>query len=291
MRRDTDVGGRRPRRWAEGPDEPADDGRVGAIDGRTGTARSVRRDCSRCETCSGAGVASLIAVLGTALVFAMTLVLAGLSAAFVNEVDPDAETTGADEWAIAAGATGPFNSSAVARRRTLDGPQHARRAGRRSVRRDRRDDPGRHARARDDDRRGPGGVGSPTVDDGRARTGRDRGRDRLGKDIGDTVPRWATRDLKVVGTVNGSSLLRRDAERVPHDLRRRAGAHVRRRARSSRRSRCRRPPGDARGRQRRTSVSVDDTKPTCCSASAPVSQTINFLACSCGSSPPASSAR
>ena len=55
----------------------------------------------------------LIAVLGTALVFAMTLVLAGLSAAFVNEVDRTIKTTGADEWVIATGATGPFNSSAV----------------------------------------------------------------------------------------------------------------------------------------------------------------------------------
>jgi putative ABC transport system permease protein len=52
----------------------------------------------------------IIAVLGTALVFSMTLVLAGLSAAFVNEVDRTIETTGADEWAVAVGATGPFNS-------------------------------------------------------------------------------------------------------------------------------------------------------------------------------------
>src|SRR5829696_4537456 len=111
----------------------------------------------------------LITVLGTALVFAMTLLLAGLSAAFDNEVDRTLTTTGADEWAISAGATGPFNSSAVmpdgalaAVRGTTgvqdadpfvaigatipgDTPKHVMMIG--TV---------------------PGGVGSPTVDDGRA---------------------------------------------------------------------------------------------------------------------------
>ena len=64
----------------------------------------------------------LIVVLGTALVFAMTLVLAGLSAAFGNEVDRTVTTTGADEWAIVVGATGPFNSSAVLPAGTWPGP-------------------------------------------------------------------------------------------------------------------------------------------------------------------------
>jgi putative ABC transport system permease protein len=150
----------------------------------------------------------LITVLGTALVFAMTLLLAGLSAAFDNEVERTITTTGADEWAISSGATGPFNSSAVlpdgslaAVRRSSgvqdadpfvaigatipgDTPKHVMMIG--TV---------------------PGGVGSPKVDDGRAprAVGEVAVGDRLGKDIGDRF-RMGARDLEVVGIVDGSSL-------------------------------------------------------------------------------------
>jgi putative ABC transport system permease protein len=150
----------------------------------------------------------LITVLGTALVFAMTLLLAGLSAAFDNEVDRTLSTSGADEWAISAGATGPFNSSAVMPEGSLaavrgtpgvqeadpfvaigatipgDTPKHVMMIG--TV---------------------PGGVGSPRVDDGRAprNAGEVAVGDRLGKDIGDRF-RMGARDLKVVGTIDGSSL-------------------------------------------------------------------------------------
>jgi putative ABC transport system permease protein len=150
----------------------------------------------------------LIAVLGTALVFSMTLVLSGLSAAFVNEIDRTIATTGADEWAIAVGATGPFNSSAVlpaatlAAARRLPGvraadpfvaigatipgatPKHVTMIG--AV---------------------PGGVGSPKVDDGRAprRTGEIAVGSRLGKGIGDTL-QMGDRTFRVVGTVDGSGL-------------------------------------------------------------------------------------
>ncbi len=150
----------------------------------------------------------LIAVLGTALVFSMTLVLAGLSASFVNEVDRTIKTTGADEWAIATGATGPFNSSAVLPAGTLaaarrlpgvtaadpfvaigatipgDTPKHVTMIG--AV---------------------PGGVGSPKVDDGRAprQPGEIAVGSRLGKDIGDTV-QMGDKTLRVVGTVDGSGL-------------------------------------------------------------------------------------
>ncbi|MGZ6979847.1 MAG: ABC transporter permease [Acidimicrobiia bacterium] len=150
----------------------------------------------------------LIAVLGTALVFAMTLLLAGLSAAFVNEIDRTITTTGADEWVIAAGATGPFNSSAVlpatalAGARELPGvqaadpfiaigatipgdtPKHVTMIG--AV---------------------PGGVGSPAVDDGHAPRGPGEiaVSSRLGKNLGDTV-RMGDKTLKVVGIVNGSGL-------------------------------------------------------------------------------------
>src|SRR5689334_10446829 len=150
----------------------------------------------------------LITVLGTALVFAMTLLLAGLSAAFDNEVDRTITTTGADEWVISSGATGPFNSSAVLPGGALaavkktpgvraadpfvaigatipgDTPKHVMMIG--TV---------------------PGGVGSPKVDDGRApRTaGEVAVGDRLGMDIGDRF-RMGDRRLEVVGTINGSSL-------------------------------------------------------------------------------------
>jgi putative ABC transport system permease protein len=150
----------------------------------------------------------LITVLGTALVFAMTLLLAGLSAAFDNEVDRTLTTTGADEFAISAGATGPFNSSAVLPEGALatvrdtpgvqeadpfvaigatipgDTPKHVMMIG--TV---------------------PGGVGSPEVDDGRApRTaGEVAVGDRLGKDIGDRFT-MGERQLEVVGTIDGSSL-------------------------------------------------------------------------------------
>jgi putative ABC transport system permease protein len=150
----------------------------------------------------------LITVLGTALVFAMTLLLAGLSAAFDNEVDRTLTTSGADEWAISSGATGPFNSSAVLPEGALesvrstpgveaadpfvaigatipgDTPKHVMMIG--SV---------------------PGGVGSPAVDDGRAprQAGEVAVGDRLGKDLGDRF-RMGDQQLRVVGIVDGSSL-------------------------------------------------------------------------------------
>jgi putative ABC transport system permease protein len=150
----------------------------------------------------------MIAVLGTALVFSMTLVLAGLSAAFVNEIDRTIKTTGVNEWAIAKGATGPFNSSAVLPARALvaarhlpgvtaadpfvaigatipgDTPKHVTMIG--AV---------------------PGGVGTPKVDDGRApaKPGEIAVGSRLGKDIGDTLQMGNT-TFHVVGTVSGSGL-------------------------------------------------------------------------------------
>lgn len=150
----------------------------------------------------------LIAVLGTALVFALTLLLAGLSAAFDNEVDRTIATTGADAWIVAEGATGPFNSAAVLPAEALpaarrlpgvtaaapfiaiggtipgDTPKHVTMIG--AV---------------------PGGVGSPRVDDGRAprRSGEIAVGSRLGKDIGDSVS-FGGRGFRVVGTVDGSSL-------------------------------------------------------------------------------------
>ncbi|MGQ0624863.1 MAG: ABC transporter permease [Sporichthyaceae bacterium] len=49
-------------------------------------------------------------VLGTALVFAVTLLLAGLSAALGGEADRAVQAVGADSWVVREGASGPFSS-------------------------------------------------------------------------------------------------------------------------------------------------------------------------------------
>jgi putative ABC transport system permease protein len=151
----------------------------------------------------------IIAVLGTALVFSMTLVLAGLSAAFGNEVDRTVEATGADAWVVAPGVSGPFNSSSVLGAdvlpavRATDGVEDA--------------DPFIALGGSIPDGSSstkitmigavPGGVGSPEVDDGRAprESGEVAVGDRLGEDIGDEIE-FGGRTFRVVGTVNGSSL-------------------------------------------------------------------------------------
>ena len=54
----------------------------------------------------------MIAVVGTALVFAMTLLLSGLSSTFELEVDRSLASLGVDGWAVKEGASGPFTSFA-----------------------------------------------------------------------------------------------------------------------------------------------------------------------------------
>ncbi|MGQ0847260.1 MAG: ABC transporter permease [Sporichthyaceae bacterium] len=49
-------------------------------------------------------------VLGTALVFSVTLLLAGLSAALHGEADRAVQAVGADSWLVRAGTNGPFSS-------------------------------------------------------------------------------------------------------------------------------------------------------------------------------------
>lgn len=49
-------------------------------------------------------------VFGTALVFAVTLLLAGLSAALNGEADRAVQAVGADSWVVREGASGPFSS-------------------------------------------------------------------------------------------------------------------------------------------------------------------------------------
>jgi putative ABC transport system permease protein len=55
----------------------------------------------------------VIAVLGAAVVFAMTLILAGLSSSFSAEAGRTVRGLGADTWVVRAGVYGPFTSVSV----------------------------------------------------------------------------------------------------------------------------------------------------------------------------------
>ena len=50
----------------------------------------------------------MIAITGTALVFAMSLLMSGLAASFKLETDRTLKQIGADAWIVRAGASGPF---------------------------------------------------------------------------------------------------------------------------------------------------------------------------------------
>jgi putative ABC transport system permease protein len=54
-----------------------------------------------------------IAVVATALVFALGLVLSGVSASFDNEIDRTVDSFGADAWLVRAGTLGPFTAPAT----------------------------------------------------------------------------------------------------------------------------------------------------------------------------------
>ena len=51
-----------------------------------------------------------IAVIATALVFALSLVLSGVSASFDNEIDRTVDSFEADAWLVRAGTLGPFTA-------------------------------------------------------------------------------------------------------------------------------------------------------------------------------------
>ncbi len=52
----------------------------------------------------------MIAITGTALVFAMTSLLSGLSASFTLETDRTLKAIGGDVWVVKEGASGPFTA-------------------------------------------------------------------------------------------------------------------------------------------------------------------------------------
>lgn len=148
----------------------------------------------------------LIAVLATSLVFALTLLLSGAGTGVRAEAASIVELFGADAWYVAEGTSGPFTASstlpvsaadAVA---ALDGVERA--------------DPmvflrytvGGGADRRDVNVIGhrPGGLGSPTVQDGRAvdRPGEAVADTRLGFEVGERVA-VGERDVEVVGVASG----------------------------------------------------------------------------------------
>ena len=55
----------------------------------------------------------LIGVFAAGLVFALAVVLTGISASFVNEVSRTINAFHADEWVVSTKATGPFTSTTL----------------------------------------------------------------------------------------------------------------------------------------------------------------------------------
>src|SRR5450631_2092425 len=55
----------------------------------------------------------LIGVLAAGLVFALTLLMSGVSASFGNEIKNTVVAFNVDEWVVPSGVSGPFTSSRV----------------------------------------------------------------------------------------------------------------------------------------------------------------------------------
>lgn len=62
----------------------------------------------------------LIGVVATALVFALALVIAGISQSFVNEVSRTVRVFGIDQWIISEKATGPLTATTLLHEDTVD---------------------------------------------------------------------------------------------------------------------------------------------------------------------------
>jgi putative ABC transport system permease protein len=158
-----------------------------------------------------------IAIVATALVFALSLLLSGVSASFAREADRTIRDVGGDAWIVRDGSPGPFTSfvplradwadqfirgSVVAARPMLVIHQVVRRsnhAGRLES-----DSPFRDVTLFGVD---PTGLGAPRVVDGHGIEGSsdavvDR---RLGYDLGDQFP-IGSRVVTVVGRTRGATL-------------------------------------------------------------------------------------
>ena len=151
----------------------------------------------------------VIAMVGASLVFAMALVLAGMSNSFREEVRTTVGDVRADRWVVSAGSAGPITGFSALPAGTLE--QLYRTPGVRDA------DPlivlpqaaktgnGLHsvyvmAYRRD-------GLGTPTTRHGRVvqSTGEAVADGRLGVDVGDTIT-MSGRPFKVVGTTSGHSV-------------------------------------------------------------------------------------
>ena len=147
-----------------------------------------------------------ITVFGTGLVFAMTLVLSGLSASFRVEPERFVHLLGADAFVYSRGATGPFvgglplAASTSADIERVPGVEHV--------------SPMVFIQSSMKGQPYPqvglvgvtvGGVGSPTPTSGKALSGRGQVvlSTKLGKHPGDTVT-FGGRSFKVVGTIHSS---------------------------------------------------------------------------------------
>jgi putative ABC transport system permease protein len=149
----------------------------------------------------------MIAITGTALVFAMTLLLSGLSASFTLETDRTLKAIGGDVWVVKEGASGPFTAFSpvpetdAARVAAVDGVTEAQpiiylhqTVG---------DEP------KDINLFGvvPGALGEPSVSKGRGLQGPGEALadSTLGVDVGETV-QMAGRDYEVVGVTKHTTL-------------------------------------------------------------------------------------
>ena len=145
----------------------------------------------------------VIAMLGVALVFAMGLIMTGLDASFTNEVSRTLRSIGAERWAVASDAAGPFSTFSPITANVADevGGSPA------MILRETVQDGGQ---VRDLIVMGvvPGKLGAPDVSHGSSLDGPNQivvDRRLPGKGVGDTVS-FGGKRFTVVGTVSGQSL-------------------------------------------------------------------------------------
>jgi putative ABC transport system permease protein len=145
----------------------------------------------------------VIAMVGVALVFAMGLIMTGLSTSFSTEVDRTLRTIGAERWAVAADASGPFNSFSPI---STAGAANIGGSPVMVIHQTFQDG----TKVRDVIVMGvePGALGSPQASRGESLAGSDQivvDRSLAGAAIGDTIA-FGGKSFRVVGTTSGQSL-------------------------------------------------------------------------------------
>ena len=151
-----------------------------------------------------------IAIVGTGLVFALALLLTGVSAGFHTEASDTVGATGADAWVVEKGVTGPFTSLSA-----MPAATAAALRGHGGIRQAEPFVALPQTMRRDQDLvtisvigAPPGRLGAPTVDDGRPlrATGEAVVDTKTGADIGSTFS-IAGRRFRVVGEVENRTYL------------------------------------------------------------------------------------